>query len=129
MNPRNLSLLVLGAGIMALGSCGDDAVTGPTEGSILIAANTTGSDFDPNGYTVSVNNGQANVIGVLDTVYVTDLEPGDYQVSLAGLANNCTTEPGTNPQVAAVVAGDTVSVNFEVACEVPPPPGGGDPTP
>lgn len=118
-----LRLVLLGAGTMASVSCGDDPVSVPTEGTILVVATTVGSDFDVNGYTISVNNGQASVI--LDTVYVNDLEAGSYQVRLAGIAANCST--GANPLTVAVVAADTVNAEFEVTCDVPEPPGGGGP--
>ncbi|HEU5303503.1 MAG TPA: hypothetical protein VFU40_02560 [Gemmatimonadales bacterium] len=118
-------LLLLGVGIAGLISCGDEQISGPTEGTILVAALTTGQDFDPNGYTFSVNNGSPDPIGLQDTVYVTQLEAGDYEVRLAGIAQNCSPAEGTNPQSATVVAGDTVSVIFDVACEALLPPGGG----
>jgi hypothetical protein len=126
-----LRLVLLGAGTMASVSCGDDPVGQPTEGTILVAATTVGTDFDPNGYTVSVNNGQPAVIGTLDTVFVNDLAAGNYQVSLGGIASNCSTVAGENPVTVAVVPADTVNAEFEVTCEVPPPPddGGGDPVP
>lgn len=126
-----LRLVLLGAGTIISASCGDDPTGQATEGTILVAATTVGTDFDANGYTVSINNGQAGVIGIQDTVYVEDLEAGSYQVSLAGIAANCSTVPGENPLTVAVVAADTVNAEFEVTCEVPPPPdgGGGPPVP
>ena len=123
-----LRLVLLGAATVASISCGDDPTTLPTEGSILVAATTVGTDFDTDGYTVSVNSSQAGVLGNLDTIYVNKLEPGNYQVSLTGIAANCSTAPGLNPLTVEVVAADTVNAEFEVTCDVPPPPdGGGDP--
>ncbi len=126
-----LRLVLLGAGTMASVSCGGDPASVSTDGTILVVAATVGSDFDANGYTISVNNGQAGVIGTLDTVYVNDLEAGSYQVRLAGIASNCSTVPGENPLTVAVVPADTVNAEFEVTCDVPPPPddGGGVPLP
>jgi hypothetical protein len=120
-----LGLLLMGAATMATVSCGDDQSAGPTEGTILVGARTTGSDFDVNGYLVSVNSSQGQEIGNLDTIYVTALEPGDYVVSLGGIAENCSLPPDANPKSAAVTAGDTVDVLFDVTCEPPGPPGGG----
>ena len=120
-----LRLLLIGAGTMAAVSCGDDQSPGPTEGAILVGARTTGTDFDVNGYLISVNSGQGEEIGNLDTIYVTALEPGDYVVSLGGMAENCTVPPDDNPQTANVVPGDTVDVLFDVTCEVIDPDGGG----
>ena len=124
MNLRPVFLLI-GAGAASLMSCGDEQISGPTEGAIQVATVTTGSDFDPNGYTFSVNSGTATPIGLQQTVYVTALEAGSYQVRLGGIADNCAPASGTNPQTADVVAGDTVAVQFDVTCEVLPPPGGG----
>jgi hypothetical protein len=118
-------LLMTGTGALALISCGDEQISGPTEGTILVAALTTGEDMDPNGYTFSVNNGRPDPIGLLDTVWVNALEAGNYEVRLAEIATNCTPAEGTNPQTAAVAAGDTVAVIFNVTCEVLPPPGDG----
>lgn len=121
-----LGLLLVGATAMATASCGDDQSVGPVDGSILVGARTTGSDFDANGYLVSVNSSQGMVIGILDTIYLTALEPGDYVVSLGGIAENCTVPQEDNPQTAIVVPGDTVDVLFDITCEpVGPPPGGG----
>lgn len=120
-----LRLVLLGAGTMTSVSCGDDPVAQPTEGTILVEATTVGTDFDPNGYTVSVNNGLASFIGILDTIYVNGLEAGSYQVRLAGMAANCSTVPEKNPLTVVVVPADTVNAEFEVTCEVPTPPGGG----
>jgi hypothetical protein len=116
---------LLFAGTVALGSCGDEQISGPTEGTIMVAALTTGDDQDPNGYTFSVNNGRPDPIGLADTVFVPALEAGQYEVRLAGIAENCSPAEGTNPQDAAVVAGDTVGVTFNVTCEVIAPPDGG----
>jgi hypothetical protein len=117
-------LVLLGAGTMASISCGDDPTNVPTDGTILVAATTLGTDFDPNGYTVSVNNGPAGVLGNLDTLYVGDLQAGAYQVRLADIAANCTTALGTNPVTVTVVPADTVNAEFEITCDVPPGDGG-----
>jgi hypothetical protein len=117
-------LVLLGVGTMASISCGDDPINVPTDGTILVAATTLGTDFDPNGYTVSVNNGQAGVLGNLDTIFVSDLQAGSYQVRLADIAANCTTPLGTNPVTVTVVPADTVNAEFEITCDVPPDDGG-----
>lgn len=118
-------LLLLGAGTVGTISCGDEQVFGTNEGTILVAALTTGDDLDQNGYTFSIDNGSPDPIGLQDTVFVTALEVGSYEVRLAGIAENCTPTEGTNPQTADVAAGDTVAVVFDVACEAVGPPDGG----
>jgi hypothetical protein len=125
MNLRPL-LFLIGTGAAGLMSCGDKQISGPTEGTILVGAVTTGSDLDRNGYLFSLNNTTPTLIGLSDTVYVTALEAGAYEVRLSDIAENCLPADGTNPQTAQVLAGDTVAVHFDVACEaVLPPPGGG----
>lgn len=120
-----LRLLLIGAGTMAAVSCGDDQGPPQTDGTILVGAQTTGIDFDVNGYLVSINSSQGEEIGNLDTIFVTALEPGDYVVSLAGIAENCTVPPDDNPQTAIVVPGDTVDVLFDVTCDAIDDGGGG----
>lgn len=125
MSLRPFFLLI--AAVTVVMSCGDDQISGPTEGTILVAALTTGDDMDQNGYMFSVNNGSADPIGLLDTVFVTALEAGSYEVRLSGIAENCSPAQGTNPQTTDVTAGDTTSVIFNVTCEFAgPPPDGGD---
>ena len=120
-----LRLLLIGAGVIVVASCGDDQGPPPTDGTILVGARTTGTDLDSDGYLISVNSSQGEPIGNLDTIYVTALEPGDYVVSLAGMAENCTVPQDTNPQDAIVIPGDTVEVLFDITCEPAAPPGDG----
>jgi hypothetical protein len=119
-----VGLLLVGVALTLI-SCGDDQSPGPTDGTILVGARTTGTDLDPDGYLVSVNSSQGEEIGNLDTIYVSALEAGDYVVSLAGIAENCTVPPDDNPQETTVVPGDTVDVLFDVTCEPLDPGNGG----
>ena len=118
-----LRLLLVGAGMLTAVSCGDDQSPGQADGTVLVGARTTGSDLDANGYVVSVNGGQGEVIGLLDTIYVTGLEPTAYVVTLSGIADNCSVPQGDNPQTATVIPSDTVAVLFDITCE--PLDGGG----
>lgn len=121
-----LRLVLLGAGTLASVSCGDEIASQPIDGTILVGVTTVGSDFDQNGYTVLVNNAQADLLETSqDTAYV-DVEAGSYQVALTGIAANCSTTPGENPLAVEVVPADTVNAEFEVTCD---PPGGGGPPP
>jgi hypothetical protein len=74
-----------------------------------------------------VNNARATAIEAQGTIYVENLQPGSYQVRLAGMAADCSTRPGRNPITVTVVPADTVNVAFEVICDTPP--GGGTPLP
>lgn len=119
-------LAFLGACTMASVSCGDDPAglqAGP--GTIMVTTTTVGNDFDPNGYAVAVNDGQPRAIDNLGTLFFNDLEAGAYDVSLSGMAANCSTVPGENPRTVVVLPADTVSAEFEITCVVPG--GGGGP--
>ncbi len=117
----------LGACTVASVSCGDDPVShqaGP--GTIMVTTTTVGNDFDPNGYTVAVNDGQPRAIDNLGTLFFNDLEAGAYDVSLSGMTANCSTVQGENPRTVVVIPLDTVSAGFQITCVVPG--GGGGPS-
>jgi len=125
-----LRLSLLGAAMVACISCGGDSLASqPHQGTIQVGTTTVGAGVDPDGYTIAVNNAQAGVIPSEGTVYLEDLETGSYQVRLGGMSANCSTLPGENPVTVTVVAADTVNAEFEVTCDAPSPPGGGDPLP
>ncbi len=95
--------------------------TGPdfnviTEGSIEAMIATSGPDQDGDGYHVVIDGFQEASTNVNDTVYVEDLEEGTYNVELTNVANNCTVV-SDNPKMVDVVAGDTVSVDFDITCQ------------
>jgi hypothetical protein len=117
-------LVIIGAMALVAVSCGGDDVVTPTEGSIRIETTTSGVDFDPDGYDVRVDEQNAVAIGISDEVVIDDVGLGRHQVTLSGLATNCTTPEGLNPQSIDVVGGETVTVAFEVTC-VPLDGGGG----
>jgi hypothetical protein len=127
-------LVLSGCGIVLMGTaCGGDDATVPTnQGAILVATSTVGlpADLDPNGYTVELSTGVKTPIAIDATTYLEDLDEGDYQVALTGIAANCAANE--NPVNVSVVAADTAEAEFVVSCEVVEPPGdggGGEPVP
>ena len=84
-------------------------------GSLRIKTTTTGDSPDPDGYTATVDAGTAQSIDVNGTRTVSGLNPGSHQVTLGGLASNCTVS-GSNPRSATVNAGNTVEISFSVSC-------------
>ena len=129
--PNSVPLLLsIAATISMLGACGSDELVSPTEGTIQVTTNTSGAELDPDGYTVSVNGGTPQAIGINDTVIFSEVEPGDHPVVLSGVALNCIVGFGNNQRIATVPVADTVKVAFAVTCESSePPPNGGDPIP
>jgi len=126
-----LPLLILGIGMLVLGSCGGDNLVRPTEGTLQISTTTTGSDIDPDGYTLTLDNRPDQDIDIRETLAISDLDPGDHTVALTGVIQNCAVG-GAGRRTVSVIAGDTVDVTFRITCESivpPPPPGGGDPVP
>jgi hypothetical protein len=96
-------------------ACGDDDLTAPEPGRLAISTTTTGSPEDPDGYVFQVDDDGPLTIGANASVTVTDLPPGDHQVRLSEVADNCAVT-GENPRTVPVPAGDQASLTFEIAC-------------
>jgi Tol biopolymer transport system component len=110
------------AAILATLGCGDDgSSTGPATGSIEVTTSTTGPDEDPDGYTVSVDGGIAQAIGIDGTLTISQVPAGTRSVVLAGVAANCSVA-GSNPLAVTVSAGATAQVAFSVTCSALAPP-------
>jgi hypothetical protein len=122
--------LILGLVILVLPSCSGDSLVRPTEGSILISTSTTGSDPDPDGYSVTVDNQPEQAVDTRDTLVINNLDPGDHSVTITGVIQNCAVG-GSGQRTVNVIPGDTVNVTFRISCDAitPPPPPGGDPRP
>ena len=98
------------------------AVSG--DGSLTVNTSTTGSNLDPDGYTVVIDGGAASQ-QIATNGSVTFTGPaGEHQVALSGVATNCTVS-GANPRTVTVPAGGTTTTTFSVSCAgTPPPPAG-----
>jgi hypothetical protein len=98
------------------------AVSG--DGSLTVTTSTTGSNLDPDGYTVVIDGGAASrPIATNGSVTFTG-PAGDHQVALSGVATNCTVS-GANPRTVTVPAGGSTTTTFSVSCAgTPPPPSG-----
>jgi hypothetical protein len=84
-------------------------------GDLDVSTTTTGSDLDPDGYTVSVDGGQSQTIGSNGSVTFSGLAEGDHTVELTGVAGNCTVS-GANPRTVTVPFGGTVTTAFGITC-------------
>jgi len=84
-------------------------------GDLYVTMTTTGTNVDPDGYSVSVDGGAAQPISVNDSVTVSALSAGSHTVLLAGAAANCAID-GSNPRSIVIQAGRTTQVVFSVTC-------------
>jgi hypothetical protein len=87
-------------------------------GTLQVVTATSGPSPDPDGYTLAVDGGTAQVIGLNATVTIPNVPAGLHQATLAGLASNCVAS-GANPRTATVQAGATARVEFQVTCRTP----------
>src|SRR5436309_3895440 len=88
-----------------------------TTGNLTVTTSTTGSDLDPDGYTVTVDgpNSQAIATNNSNGVTFTGLAAGSRSVALSGVAGNCTVSGGAT-QTVTVTAGQTATLPFSVTC-------------
>src|SRR5206468_1568141 len=86
-----------------------------TTGSLAVTTNTTGSNLDSDGYTLTVDGGQSTAIGINNTLTISGLSPGNHSVQLNGVAQNCTVS-GSNPRTVSITAGSTTTTTFTVSC-------------
>jgi hypothetical protein len=110
------------AAVVTLG-CGDStgpiAPAPPPTGAIEVTVSTeSGSvDVDPDGYTLSVDGGPSQAVGVNATVTIGALSTSTHLLRLDGLAANCSVS-GTNPRWVDVIADQRASLSFSVSCVV-----------
>jgi hypothetical protein len=94
--------------------------TGGGSGSIVVTAQTTGSDIDPDGYTILVNGDALASVPASGQQTIPGLTPGDYVVQLDGVAGNCQID-GTNGRRVTVLDGQSSPVNYSITCDALPP--------
>jgi hypothetical protein len=115
---KRLSALSFGGVVLWLAGCGggggDVSPTDPT-GSLTVTATTSGSDVDPDGYTVTVDAAVSGVVIGTSSVDVEGLVTGDHAVGLSGLAQNCQVE-GDNPRTVTISSGEDAAVRFTIVC-------------
>lgn len=112
--------------LVPLGCSGDDEMTAPsTTGSISILTSTSG-DVGSADYLVRIDGAMERSVAPNGTVIYTDVEPGDYEVSLLSLPSGCSVD-GTNPRPVSVVAEEIARITFAVTCTTQPPVKPGDP--
>lgn len=102
--------------LLAAAACGGDGQPNepPANGTLKIITTTTGSEIDPNGYTVQIDGGASQAVGTGATLESTQA-PGTHTVQLAGLAPNCTLQ-GDNLRAVTVTGDNTASITFAITC-------------
>lgn len=107
-----ISQLTLGA-CLALAACEDS--TGPTgSGGLAVSVSTTGGDVDLDGYSIDVDGRVSVRVTIAGTQELT-LGAGSHRVELTDVAANCAVQ-GEAAREVTLVEGESVSVNFHVAC-------------
>jgi hypothetical protein len=86
-----------------------------TSGSIDVGTATSGVELDPDGYTAQLDAGTPQAIAINGAISFASVAPGSHDVTLAGLATNCTVS-GANPVSPAVTAGAAAPADFAVSC-------------
>lgn len=108
------------AALLFLAACSSGTENGGTRsdqtvGAIAVTSVTTGKSPDSDGYTVAVDGGIPVPIAISETKIVPTIPLGRHEVTLDGVAANCSVT-GPSTQTASVVGADTVTVVFGVSC-------------
>ena len=106
-----LSALLLPFAVLA---CDGDDVAEPS-GSLEVTSLTSGIDPDPDGYTVMLDGRGVATVGASGSALVADVTPGQHQVDLSGVADNCQVE-GERPRTVTVTESAAGTVAFSIAC-------------
>jgi len=83
--------------------------------TLVVFTNTSGSDPDPDGYTVTIDGDGSQPIPTNGSATFPNVSAEDHSVALSGLAANCTVS-GDNPRIVTVPAGGSASTTFTVTC-------------
>ena len=108
----------LALGVLAVAGCDDDDDngTGPDDGTLRVTVTTTGTPADPDGFNVMLDGVDVGDIAAAGgSLADQELESGEYEVELAGVADNCTVG-GENPRTVTVTDGNLTTTTFAVTC-------------
>ncbi len=89
-----------------------------TGGTLTVSTNTSGSNLDADGYTVTVDGTSSQAIVINGSVTFSGLAAGDHNVVLSGVADNCAVDGGTSRTV-TMLADGAASTTFSVTCTAP----------
>jgi Tol biopolymer transport system component len=100
-----------------------DVACAGTAGTLQLTVMTEGMDIDPSGYVALLDGLPKLAVGA-NAVASTNVPSGTYQVTLAGVAANCTLDD-TGARVAEILTGGITRVAFTLHCSASAPAGRG----
>lgn len=101
----------------SIGFSASCAPLGSGSGTLTVTTSTTGSNLDPDGYTVTVDGTTSQAIATNGSATFT-VSAGANPVALSGVASNCWANGG-NQGTVTVPAGGTATAALAVTCVVP----------
>src|SRR5205085_11956939 len=84
-------------------------------GDLTVTTSTSGSNQDPDGYTVTLDGGTSRSIGTNNSTTFSGLDAGSHTVTLSGVAGTCSVSGGDS-RTATVPAGGSATASFSVSC-------------
>lgn len=108
-----VALLACGGGSDGPSSPGEPAPT--PRGALEILTMTSGSDADPDGYTLTISGVGIAHLGPVDTLLLRSIPEGEYSVGIVDVWPACEVGGG-NPRGLRVRPGETTRAIFVVKC-------------
>lgn len=101
--------------VVLLAACVGTDPSPPTTGSLHVTLATSGTNVDPDGYTLLIQGNAHSSTASTGETTVADLAAGPVSVGLSGVAENCTVG-GLNPRSVTITAGELTETAFVVSC-------------
>lgn len=92
-------------------------------GTVAVTAVTSGSSLDPDGYTVTLDDGRAFELGVNASVDFGEVNDGGHTVELAGVAANCIEFDRIGEPTARCAVGAEIELHVDCTTALPGLPG------
>ena len=94
----------------------------PTTGTVVVHTSTTGSNVDPDGYSVRLSGAgflRTESVSATGLVNFYDVPAGACTATLQGIESNCAVNGGQTSQPVVVAAGQTHDLYFNLTCQAP----------
>lgn len=102
--------------LLLLAACGSDG-PGPAAGVLRVAVVTSGTQPDPDGYTVVLDDGAGSAVAPNGQRDFPGLRSGQHRIRIEGIAPNCV--PDRYSQLVALAENETRDLTVTVACRTP----------